>query len=348
MILCEPEVPFFDRYDIWWNPLRVREENYIQTVGSGTILHELGHNMNFPTLPGELETVVQLVSVPAYAIGLEVPLDSALSYVEGEKHTSGMAAINWMIAVNFRNNEPMGCDPTIEGSACSEKRYQIRAGMKYFDIASLFGWHAPGAIHGVYYHRFKNADWFVDNVPFISSEDYINTATEAVNINLTPLLHFWGYIPGEAQKQALDAYPPGPEILRELVYYQSIVPKSRDEFLLWCDRLRPTVDPVHYDRYDWTLENYDTQNNSISSIADVLQNQLEVLPNPASDVLMIRPDENDPLQFIELYDIHSRKIRSTTVLPANTLDISMVPPGLYFLRSYGKKRQYLNKVIVER
>ena len=259
MILAESDAPYYNDYDAWWNPLRVSEPEYIQTAGSGVVVHELGHNMNFQTLPGELETVVQLVSVPAYHLGIGVPLDSALSYVEGERHTRDMATMNWMIAQNFRTNEPMGCDPTMPSDVCSEKRYQIRAGMKWVDIATLFGWEQLGAIHNRYYERFKQADWFDSAVPFITSEDYLQNATEALGINVTPLLHFWGYIPSEAQKLDLDAYPESPEILGRLLYYKSIIPDDKAAFEVWYNRLRPTVDPVHYDRYDWTLAHFDSE-----------------------------------------------------------------------------------------
>ena len=259
-ILAERHAPYFDNYDVWWNPVRIREANYLQNSGRGVMVHEMGHNMNFPTLPGELETVVQLVGVPGYTIGLGVPIDSALSYVEGESHTRDMAAMNWMIAENFRTNQPMGCDPTMPSNVCHEKRYQIRGGMKYFDIATLFGWEQLGAINHVFYNRFKSADWFAEDVPFVSGEDYIQTATEAIDTNMTALLHFWGYIPDEDQKVLLDDYPKSLKIYNRLLYYKSLIPEDVEAFLVWYNKLRPTVDPVHYDRYDWTLANYDAEN----------------------------------------------------------------------------------------
>jgi hypothetical protein len=258
-ILEERDAPNFNDYDAWWNPLRIREDDYLQNSGRGVMVHEMGHNMNFPTLPGELETVVQLVGVPGYTLGLDVPIDTALSYVEGESHTRDMAAMNWMISENFRTNQPMGCDPTMPPDVCSEKRYQIRAGMKYFDMATLFGWEKLGAINHVYYNRFKESDWFSEDVPFVSDQDYIATATQAIDTNVTPLLHFWGYIPEQNLKQELDDYPKSDKILNRLKYYKSLIPDDKEGFSLWYNKLKPTVDPVHYERYDWTLENYDSE-----------------------------------------------------------------------------------------
>ena len=34
---------------------------------------------------------------------------------------------------------------------------------------------------------------------------------------------------------------------------------DKEGFSLWYNKLKPTVDPVHYERYDWTLENYDSE-----------------------------------------------------------------------------------------
>jgi hypothetical protein len=279
MILDEQNAPFGNYSNSWWNPLRVLESNYVQTSGAGVITHELGHNMQFPTPQGEMETVVQLVGIPMYNVGLNQPIDTATSYVEGEKHTRDMAAINWMIAYNFRNNNPMKCDSTMDAGVCSELRYQIRGGMKYIDIAMLYGWDSLGLINKIFYDQWTIDGWDESDAPFITSEQLIQAATEGIGENITPLLHFWGYIPSESQKIELDAYPKSERIFERLLYYKELAPKTKDEFQVWYDLLRPTMDPVHYDRYDWTLANFDIENigQAISDHIDFILNTYNLI-----------------------------------------------------------------------
>jgi hypothetical protein len=282
MILSEDDAPFGSYLTKWWNPLRVLEDDYVQTSGAGIMVHELGHNMGFPTPPDEAETVVQMVGIPMYNVGLGVPIDTATSYVEAEHHTRDMAAINWMIADNFRNNNPMRHDPTMgEVSYNNELRYQIRGGMKYVDIAMLYGWDKLGAINKIFYDQWTRDGWDASDAPYITREQYIQAATEGIGVNMTPLLHFWGFIPSETQKTALDAYPKSDLIFERLLYYKELVPKTKDEFQIWYDLLRPTVDPVHYDRYDSTLANFDSENigQAISDQIDFILNYYTLVGN---------------------------------------------------------------------
>lgn len=327
------------------NHLRVLEENYVQTADHGLLVHELGHNMEFPILPREAETIVQLLGVPMYHLGLDLPIDEATSWVENEAHTRDMAAMNWLIAHNFRNNQPMFCDPTMPEDVCDEKRYQIRGFMKYVDIAMLFGWEELGRIFGAYYDRFKAADWDATDVPYIQEEDMIRTATETLGYNVTPLLHFWGLIPSESLKTDLDSYPHKTEIIDRLNYYKSIVPDTKDEFQPWYDLLRPTVDPVHYDRYDWTLANYDTENlgQVIKDQIDYLlfyyydflsadsfdEDGLKIYPNPASSIIYIQSQNSDKFD-VSLYDIRGRLVAKKE--QTDYLDIEPLTNGIYLMK----------------
>ena len=338
--------PFDDAFENHqFNHLRVLEDNYVQTAAAGLLVHELGHNMEFPIMPREAETIVQLLGVPMYHLGLELPIDVATAYVENETHTRDMAAINWLIAHNFRNNQPMFCDPTMPDDVCDEKRYQIRGFMKYVDIGMLFGWDELGRIFRAYYDRFKTADWFATSVPYIDEEDFIRTATETLGYNVTPLLHFWGLIPSESLKTDLDSYPERSEIVDRLNYYRSIVPDTKDQFQTWYDLLRPTVDPVHYDRYDWTLANYDTENlgqaikdhidyllfyyYEILSTDDLDEEGMTIFPNPTNSKINIRTPNSKKFD-IELYDMRGRLV--IQIENTNSLDVDHLNTGIYLLQ----------------
>ncbi|CAL2078794.1 M60 family peptidase N-terminal accessory domain-containing protein [Tenacibaculum sp. 190524A05c] len=345
MILSFSDAPFGNYSDSGENPLRVLETNYIQTASNGVLVHEFGHNMNFPTPPGEIETTVQLVGLPAYNVGLGLPIDTVTQYLENEMHTRDMAAINWMISQNFRTNNPMGCDPTMPNDVCDEKRYQIRGGMKFVDIAMLFGWDKLGKINEVYYNRFKSANWLAEDIPNISSEDYIKTCTEALDINITPLLHFWGYIPSQSLKDNLDSYTESTEILDRLNYYKSIIPADKNAFQTWYDLIKPTVDPVHHDRFDWTLANYDTENiaKQISDQIDFIigyyfnnlstddenEKDLKIYPNPANQIIKVIAKNQSELE-LTLYDIHGRVVAYND--KSAELDVKQISNGTYFLR----------------
>lgn len=204
------------------NPFRILDQNWLQTSANGEYVHEMGHNQGFPTLRNEQETIVQLVGVPAYNLGLGAPIDSAFKYVENENHTRDLAAINWMIASNFRNNEAMNCDPTMPLGICDERRYQMRGGAKYVDIAMLFGWEGLGSVFKVFYDQWTERGTFNFGENFILEKELIQAASEGLQINVTPLLHFWGSIPGEDQVQELSSYPNSKLIYDRLQYYREI------------------------------------------------------------------------------------------------------------------------------
>ena len=243
------------------NPLRILDSDWLQRSGNGNIVHEMGHNMRFPTLGNELETIVQLVGVPAYNVGLNHPLDSAWKYVENENHTSDLAAINWMIAQNFRDNNDMGCDPTIPGRGCNELQYQMRGFGKYVEVARLFGWEGLGSVFKYFY------DFWAAGGPrqtpgreFVGKADMITAMNTGLGVNVNPLLHFWGLIPDEAQRTQYASLPASREIYYRLLYYRDLVPRTQAEFQPWYDRLYSSVDFVHHIRLDYALNNYDSEN----------------------------------------------------------------------------------------
>ncbi len=244
--------------NLHWNPLRILDENYVEDTNTFVMYHELGHNMSFPTPPGEAETVVQLLSVPMINV-LAQDIDLTLTKVEAEAHTRDLAAMNWMIAHNFRNNQPMGCDPTVNSNVCSELRYQIRGGGKYWEISELYGIDGLGAINNVFYEYWANNGGQETLGIYITREEYIQAATEATGENLTSLLHFWGYVPEEQQRLDLDSYPQSDAFYKRLLYYRSIVPLTQAEFEPWHDQLVNTV-AGNPGRVTDIYNNYDAEN----------------------------------------------------------------------------------------
>jgi len=77
-------------------------------------------------------------------------------------------------------------------------------------------------------------------------------------------------------------------------------------------------------------------NGPTTAVTDIaLANNLNIYPNPTSDILYIDAHENRPIQQIELYDILGQRVYQKTN-PNNKLDLSDFQTGLYFLQvDYG-------------
>ena len=186
------------------------------------------------------------------------------------------AAIDWLMTHNFRDDVEMGCDPTMDPGVCHELRYQHRGYAKYVDVADLFGWDKLGAANRVIYDRWL-ADGginFTYDKEFVSDDEYLRAMGDALRVNPMPLFHFWG-VRGSAEVEAeLARLPHSPEIYRRLQHYKALVPRTKAQFQPWYDLNRPKVDPVHFDRYDWALANWDSEElgqKAVSQINNVVR-----------------------------------------------------------------------------
>lgn len=254
------------------SPLAITEPDYYKATSAPEImLHEMGHNMRWPTLGPEVEAIAQMPFVGGFNAGLGLDIDEAMTHSADPDQDRDRAAMNWIMTHNFRDNAEMGCDPTMPSSVCHELRYQPRAYAKYVDIAMLFGWDGLGATNRVIYDRWlaEGGIDFSNDKEFVSDDEYLKAAADSLGVNPMPLFHFWG-VRGTPELEAeLAQRPPSAEIYRRLMYYRDLVPMSQAEFQFWYDLNRPKVDPVHHDRYDWALENWDKEQLGQKAVAQI-------------------------------------------------------------------------------
>ncbi|MBW1298303.1 hypothetical protein GBO31_22550 [Aquimarina litoralis] len=242
----------------YWSPLRVLEPDFVET-NQGFIFHELGHNMLFPIPDGHAETVVQMFSVPSYFV-LTNDLEKSISYVEGETYGRDTGAIAWMITPEFRNNTAM-----LEEHA----KYQVRGGVKWFDIVDMFSWEDLGKLNKFFYDKWTAEGGSPLGDTYVTDSDYLQAATERIGFNMTPLLNFWGMIPTTNEINTYASYQVSCKIYDRLLHYKSLVPRTQAAFLPWRDLLLSEVDPYHHAEINDIYANYDAQNIGDQIIAQI-------------------------------------------------------------------------------
>jgi hypothetical protein len=248
-------------------PTQILNPNFWKS-GFSITLHEMGHGALHPTLIREVESIVHLNAVYIYNQQYDLPLDSAFKYSAFELLIMDEAAVDWMIADNFRNNKEMSCDPTMPMLICDEVRYQHRGHAKYIQLADLFGWEAVHGMNKFFYDKWTAS---VEDL-LVSSDQMIFAASEAVGYNVAPLMHFWGLQPSAELAEQLSTMPKSSKILELLEHYKEIAPKNEAEFQQWYDRNYLKKGPPHYDRYDLSLAEFDSKNYGPS-----IQEQIDYL-----------------------------------------------------------------------
>ncbi|MDY8134883.1 M60 family peptidase N-terminal accessory domain-containing protein [Aquimarina sp. 2201CG5-10] len=233
----------------YWNPLRVLESDFVET-NRGFIFHELGHNMLFPIPRGHAETVVQMFSVPSYFV-LSNDLEKSISYAEDETYGRDTGAIAWMITPEFRNNSAM---------LDEHAKYQVRGGVKWFDIVDMFSWEDLGKLNKFFYDKWTAEGGSPLGDTHVTDSEYLQAATERIGFNMTPLLNFWGMIPTANEINTYASYQASCKIYDRLLHYKSLVPKTQAEFLPWRDLLLSEVDPYHHAEINDIYNNYNVQN----------------------------------------------------------------------------------------
>ncbi|WP_395065418.1 M60 family peptidase N-terminal accessory domain-containing protein [Flavobacterium sp.] len=341
-------------------PTQVLNPNFYDSDLNITF-HEMGHNAAHPTLITEVETIVHLNAVYVYNQLYAVPLDQAFKYSSGELFTLDEAAIDWIISANFRNNNSMSCDPTMSLNLCDELRYQHRGYAKYIDMVNLFGWSSVHGMNQAFYD-----DWSVNPVNqqlAVTPDTIIKAASDAVGVNMAPLMHFWGLIPSPELQQELASMPESNLILQRLIHYKQITPNNVTEFQPWYNNNVPKKDPVHLPRYNYTLANYDndTIGQEIKDQIDFLietyfhttlnqqQNNLSsdilIYPNPSNGVVNIKND-TDEMWNVNIFNITGQKIYTKENIIGKDFQFEFTKPaGVYIVEiSTANKREHFRLI----
>ena len=113
---------------------------YMQDWMANTVLHEMGHLHNMPTLLDETETNVDVPAMMVYNVVLNKPMDTAQTWHLNKQGLDGdEVSWDWMLSPTFRNGQRLSWE---------ECAYQSRGSGKYGDIARIFSWDTLGLING--------------------------------------------------------------------------------------------------------------------------------------------------------------------------------------------------------
>ena len=345
--------------------------------GVVTMFHEMGHLEWHPTLGNAVESIVHLPAVYIWNKYYDLPLDTAFKYSAFQKLTMDQTTIDWIITDNFRNNIAISCDPTMHPSVCHEVRYQHRGHAIYIEIADLFGWDAIYKTHKVFYDEWKintQKDWgFMGmvNGNQISDDELILAASNAKNVNMAPLFHFWGRQPSEELANQLKNLPESKEIYCRLQYYKSMAPTDLSSFQTWYDANYVSVGGVQQVRYDYAINNFDTDNYGsdiqaqinliintyFSSEIDCNHPPLYIENNFSNNGLYPNPVNNklslDLTKFshqtvnLSITDLSGKKMNNISVQGGKVavLDVSKYNSGIYLIRIKQRKKKTLIRFI---
>lgn len=193
--------------------------------------HELGHAQLFSDFAGEGEASVNLLTVAVsnklYNVDIDVGLGKSMNnttYLSRE-----VAAVNWMVASNFRDSKAMD----ITNSEKNEVRYQQRGYAKYAEIAALFGWDKLEKFY-LEENRVYRGEAVDAGKALSKTDSRILRMSIAAGVDLAPLIHFWGVQPSnpDALKTAVAAANLKPSVLiyDRLKTYQSLIPMDNAAF----------------------------------------------------------------------------------------------------------------------
>ena len=191
------------------------------------VFHEQGHAYLFVKFGGEQESTVNLLHVAVWNQKFGYSLDEAFrgsrNFNKNEYRTLDNTAVTWMTSLSFAAKRPM---------AAGEKAYQLKGHAKFVDIARLFGW----KVLGDFWHSWV-AD-FEAGRPWSKHGTDIDKLSlrlsQKTGVDLTPLLHFWGTPPRDAEALkaavAAEGLPASAKVYDALVHYKSIVPDDNPAF----------------------------------------------------------------------------------------------------------------------
>ncbi|MBL6663815.1 MAG: T9SS type A sorting domain-containing protein [Flavobacteriales bacterium] len=86
---------------------------------------------------------------------------------------------------------------------------------------------------------------------------------------------------------------------------------------------------------------------SLASLYDYNLNKLSVFPNPASNYLDVKIDDEQSFYLLELFDMQGRKVLSQQLWDVkNRLDIQHLERGTYMLKAYSKGQQLTKRIVL--
>ncbi|WP_158848932.1 T9SS type A sorting domain-containing protein [Algibacter sp. L1A34] len=85
---------------------------------------------------------------------------------------------------------------------------------------------------------------------------------------------------------------------------------------------------------------------TLDLIEQLLEMNVLIYPNPASQIVHIKPDNGVTITSIELYDVSGKKMFSE-LSNENTIDISNLSDGIYLLNMFSEKGSVTKKLIVK-
>ncbi len=225
-------------------------------VDNYTLFHEWGHLHNLPTLNyQELESNVHLLAAVVYHRVMGGDIDLALAWSGFQFFTRDQAALDTMLSPNWQAGTRLD-EATFNGVWDNELRYQTRSWARIVEIAALYGWEAVGDIHRVFYERGVQQGEAVNYG--VEDDDFIESASTALQINLSPLFDFWGVPPSAGLASRLAQYPVPAEFEARLTHYLSLVPADNAAFEAVYTSLAPTNGGAVEARLDFYRDAYDT------------------------------------------------------------------------------------------
>ncbi len=257
---------FFEDDTHWGSPLMVLRPDFFDPAGpllnqrlyNYTLWHEWGHLHGLPTLEfQEQESNVHLLAAIVYNQTLGADLDTALARSGFQQYGFDEAALDVMFSPNWQDGIRLGAGMQVYGIFDSELRYQTRSWARLVEIAGLYGWDALGAIHQKFYDRGVALGTAVNYG--LEDDDFIETGSAALNLNLAPIFDFWGVPPSPAAVERLSDLPVPSAFMARLANYRGLAPRNLAQFQEVYDRLVPTASYEGVVRYDYFLGVFDAE-----------------------------------------------------------------------------------------
>ncbi len=224
------------------------------------LFHEWGHLHNLPTLQfQEQESNVHLLASVFYNKTMGADIDTALQYSGFQFFDRDQAALDTMFSPNWQLGERLSEGEQIYGIWDNEVRYQTRSWARIVEIAGLYGWEAVGDIHRAFYERGLGQSEPVNYG--LDDDDFIETASVALGMNLGPIFDFWGVPPSSGLAERLAEYPLPQKFRARLEHYRSIAPRTDEDF----EAVYQTHAKLHRPesevmiRMDWYREHFDAE-----------------------------------------------------------------------------------------
>lgn len=268
----------------------------VWALGQGwdAMFHEMGHTHLPPTIERETETIV---NVPAAALLTEVfglDYDESMKWAGYQPFGRVDAAIDWILTENFRTGGEMDWD-LVNMVEPDQLSYQARGYAKYVEIAALLGgWDAMGTIFKTFYDEQieSGVSYDITQPPNITREHFIRNATEALGVNINPLLHFWGIHPSEELIDELSVYPLLEGMAERVSLYLHYSPKNNAELVsFYEEKTANQSNALKAENYLPLLEDYDE--SYYQQIEDVILDILDTYGLELVEIVGVSNEEEE-------------------------------------------------------